>query len=238
VKVEIWSDVVCPWCHIGKRRFEAALADFPHRDDVEVVWRSFELDPAAPATLGMSLTEHLAQKYGTGPEEARAMQERMRVTGAAEGLDMRFSQARVANTFDAHRVLHLAAARGEQDAVKERLLTAYLTDGALVSDHGTLIRLAVEAGLERDDVAAVLASDAYGQEVRRDEAEARALGATGVPFFVIDRAYGVAGAQPADVLRQALEQAWAAANPLTMMGAAQHPHDHPGPSCQDGSCTI
>jgi predicted DsbA family dithiol-disulfide isomerase len=233
VKVEIWSDVVCPWCLIGKRRFEAALEQFAHRDAVQVVWRSFELDPSAPADLGVPLVLHLAGKYGVEEAEAAAMIERMRQTGAAEGADLRFDRARSGNTFDSHRVLHLAAQRGVQDAVKERFLLAYLEEGELISDHDTLVRLAAEAGLDAGAVAAVLAGDAYAAEVRSDEADARSLGATGVPFFVIDRAYGVAGAQPADVLLGVLEQAWAAANPLTMVGAAGQDG-----ACTDGSCTI
>jgi predicted DsbA family dithiol-disulfide isomerase len=200
VKVEIWSDVVCPWCHIGKRRFEEALSRFAHRDAVEVVWRSFELDPSAPADLGVPLVAHLAEKYGTDRAGAQEMVDRMRLTGEAEGLDMRFSVARAGNTFDAHRVLHLALERGVQDAVKERFLTGYLTDGELMSDRGTLIRLGAEAGLDPDEVAAVLDGDAHADAVRADEADARALGCSGVPFFVIDRAFGVSGAQPADLL--------------------------------------
>jgi predicted DsbA family dithiol-disulfide isomerase len=232
VKVEIWSDVVCPWCHIGKRRFETALARFAHRDEVDVVWRSFELDPSAPHELGVPLLDHLAEKYGVGRDEAAAMMERIRVNGEAEGIAMRFSEARPGSTFDAHRVLHLAAARGVQDAVKERLLSAYLCEGELVSDHDALERLAAEAGLEKDDVAAVLAGDAYAEAVRADEAEARGLGATGVPFFVLDRAFGVSGAQPADLLLEALERAWAAAHPLTMVEGPGGADD----GCVDGVC--
>jgi predicted DsbA family dithiol-disulfide isomerase len=232
MQVEIWSDVVCPWCWIGKRRFEQALAGFAHRDEVEVRWRSFELDPSAPADLGMPIVDHLAGKYGVDRAQARQMMERVRANGEAEGLDMRFDEARSGSTFDAHRVLHLAAERGVQDAVKERFLRGYFTEGELPSDHGFLIRAAAEAGLDKDEVAEVLASGAHAQSVRADEAEARALGATGVPFFVVDRAFGVSGAQPAELLRSALERAWAAAHPLPMVDPAEDA------ACADGVCDV
>jgi predicted DsbA family dithiol-disulfide isomerase len=215
--VEIWSDIACPWCYVGKRRFEAALAAFPHRDQVHVTWRSFELDPGAPAERAGSRDAHLAEKYGTSLEQARAMHDRMTETAAGEGLDFRFDIARSANTFDAHRVLHLAAERGVQDAVKERLLRAHFTEGELVSDHEVLARLAGEAGLDAGEVREVLATDAYADAVRDDERTAGSLGITAVPFFVVDRALGAAGAQPPEVLGGLLEQGWAARSPLAVV---------------------
>jgi predicted DsbA family dithiol-disulfide isomerase len=220
VRVEIWSDLVCPWCAIGKRRFEAALARFEHRDEVDVVWRSFELDPAAPRTVDGSSTQRLADKYGVSLDQARAMERRVTEAAAGEGLDVRYDLARPGNTVDAHRVLHLAADRGVQSAVKERLLVAYFTEGEPVADRPTLARLAGEAGLDAGETARMLASDDYLAEVRADEAEARALGIQGVPFFVLDRRYGVSGAQPADVLLAALRRAWADAHPLTVVAGA------------------
>jgi predicted DsbA family dithiol-disulfide isomerase len=215
VKVEIWSDVVCPWCHIGKRRFEAALARFPHRDAVEVEWKAFELDPGArSSTAGdpVSPTEYaerLAGKYGTSVAGAQQMTDHMTQQAAGEGLDFRFDRAVRANTFDAHQVIRLAAERGLQDAVKERLLTAYFSEGEAVGDRETLVRLAADAGLDADEVRSVLEDQRYAGAVRADEADAASLGISGVPFFVVDRTYGVNGAQSADALLQVLERAWA-----------------------------
>lgn len=220
MKVEIWSDVVCPWCYIGKRRFEQALAAFPHRDAVEVVWRSFELDPSAPAERTEGYRAHLASKYGVSQDKAQEMLDSMTATAATEGLDFRFDIARGGSTFDAHRLLHLAAERGVQDAVKERLVRATFTEGEPIGDAETLVRLGAEAGLDADEARAVLASGRYADEVRADERQAQAYGITGVPFFVVDGKYGVSGAQPADVLAQVLAQAWGERSPLTMVPAA------------------
>jgi predicted DsbA family dithiol-disulfide isomerase len=212
VKVEIWSDVVCPWCYIGKRRFEAAMARFGHRDEIEVVWRSFELDPTATSALfpgdGPAYVERLAAKYGMSSEQAQQAVASTAATAAGVGLDFHMDRALAANTFDAHRVIHLAAARGVQAQVKERLMRAHFEEGAAVGDRATLVGLAGQAGLEPAEVERVLASGEYADAVRADEAEAAALGIRGVPFFVLDRRYGVSGAQPADHLLAALGQAW------------------------------
>jgi predicted DsbA family dithiol-disulfide isomerase len=208
VHVEIWSDIACPWCYVGKRRFEAALAGFEHRDGVRVTWRSFELDPTAPPQREHDGATHLAEKYGTSREEALAMQARMTEVAATEGLDFRFDLARGSNTFDAHRLLHLAAQRGVQDAMKERVMRAYLTEGELISDHDVLRRLALEVGLARDEVSDVLGGDRYADAVRDDERTAAGLGIHAVPFFVVDRKVGASGAQPPAVLLELLRQAW------------------------------
>jgi len=210
VKVEIWSDVVCPWCYVGKRRFEAALARFPHAGEVDVEWKSFELDPGAKPTAELRGThaEQLQAKFGRSRAEIEAMLDRVTRMAAGEGLDFRFDLNRGGNSFDAHRLLHLAKARGRQDAMKERLDRGTFTEGLAVSDHAELTALAVETGLDEAEVRDVLASDRYADAVRADEAEARALGISGVPFFVIDRRYGVSGAQPADLFVQGLTQAW------------------------------
>jgi predicted DsbA family dithiol-disulfide isomerase len=210
MRVEIWSDIACPWCYIGKRRFEAALAAFEHRDDVQVTWRSFELDPGAPPEREGDRAEHLARKYGTSVEQAEAMQQHMSDVAAGEGLEFRFDIARSGNTFDAHRLLHLAAAHGVQDAMKERLMRGYLGEGELMSDPAALERLAAEAGLPRDEVRELLAGDRYAAEVRDDERTANTLGISAVPFFVVDRAVGAAGAQPPEVFAELLTQAWEA----------------------------
>jgi predicted DsbA family dithiol-disulfide isomerase len=217
VHVEIWSDIACPWCYIGKRRFEAALAAFEHRDQVEVTWRSFELDPHAPAEREGDRATQLAEKYGTTRDHAVAMQQNMTDMAAGEGLDFRFDIARGGNMFDAHRLLHLAAAHGAQDALKERLFRAYLGEGELVGDHAVLLRLAVETGLPEDEVRDVLATDRYAAEVREDEHTASSLGINAVPFFVVDRTMGASGAQPPDVLGELLRRGWAARSPLAVV---------------------
>jgi predicted DsbA family dithiol-disulfide isomerase len=220
VHVEIWSDIACPWCYIGKRRFEAALAAYEHRDEVTVTWRSFELDPTAPPARDVDGATHLAQKYGMSREEAVAMQDRMTQNAAADGLEFRFDIARGGNTFDAHRVVHLAAAHGAQDAMKERIMRAYLSEGELISDHATLERLAVEVGLPREEVADVLRRDAYSREVREDERTAGRMGISAVPFFVVDRAIGAAGAHPPEQLLRLLREARAANPPATVAATA------------------
>ena len=207
MNVEIWSDIACPWCYVGKRRFEAALAEYEHRDEVTVTWRSFELDPAAPAEATGDYAERLGSKYGTSREQAQRMIDDMTAVAAEEGLDFRFDQARGGNTFDAHRVIHLGRAHGIEDQVKERLLRAYFSEGARISDHDTLRRLAAEAGLPQDEVADTLASDRFAADVREDERTARSFGISGVPFFVVDRQYGASGAQPPEVLLHLLRQA-------------------------------
>jgi predicted DsbA family dithiol-disulfide isomerase len=211
LRIDVWSDIACPWCYVGKRRLEAALAKFPHKDAVEIVWRAFELDPSAPRerpTTDVGYAERLAKKYGSSVKEAQGMISRMTDVAREDGLDFRFDRIRPGNTFDAHRLIHLAAERGIQDAVKERFLRAYMTEGAAIGDPETLVRLAAEAGLDAEEARATLASDAHAVDVRGDEAEARELGINGVPFFVLGGKYAVSGAQPAELLLRALGQAW------------------------------
>ena len=208
MRVEIWSDIACPWCYVGKRRFESALRQFEHADDVQVVWRSFELDPNAPRLREGSQHEHLAEKYGMPIERARAMNERMTAEGKKEGIAFDFDRVKMGNTFDAHRLVHLAAESGRAEAMKERLMRAYFTDGESVADADTLVRLGREVGLDADRVRDALASDAYASDVRADEQRARTFGISGVPFFAIDETYGVSGAQPPEALLGALRQAY------------------------------
>ena len=233
MRVEIWSDVVCPWCYVGKRNFETALSRFEHRDEVEVLWRAFELDPSAPAEREGDYAVHLARKYGMSIDQAGKMIETMTETGAKAGAALDFERARPGNTFDAHRLIHLAGERGVQDAVKERFLRATFTDGEPIGDRSVLLRLAVEAGLPADEAATVLESDTYAAEVRAEESLALELGISAVPFFVIDRTFGVPGAQPPDVLLGALERAWEkTAHPL------EPGVDAAAPGCDDGACTV
>jgi len=208
VKVEIWSDVVCPWCYIGKRRFETAMARFEHASDIEVEWRSFQLNPDQPKGAREPLDESLAKKMRTTLEEVRQMNAQVTELAAAEGLEYHFETYRVVNTFDAHRVMHLAKARGLGTEAHERLLRAQLVEGEILEDHDTLIRLAAEVGVPAAETARVLATDAFADAVNEDIALARALGAGGVPFFVIDRRYGVSGAQPPELFLEALETAY------------------------------
>ena len=225
MNVEIWSDIACPWCYVGKRRFEAALAGFDHRDEVIPTWRSFELDPGAPREREQDNATHLAEKYGMSRQKAEAMHRTMTEAAASEGLDFRFDLVRSGNTFDAHRLLHLAAANRLQDAMKERLMRAYLTEGELIGDTHVLRRLAVEVGLPDDEVREVMLTERYAEEVREDERTATTLGISAVPFFVVDRTVAAAGAQPPELLREMLQRAWEArpAIPVVATGATCGP---------------
>lgn len=211
LQVDIWSDIACPWCYVGKRRFEAALADFEHRDAIRLRWRAFELDPSAPPAFPADppYVERLAKKYQTSTAGAQQMIDSMTASAAADGLAFRFDIVRPGNTFDAHRLLHLADEHALGDAAKERFLRAYLCEGEAIGDHAVLERLAVEVGLDAATVRATLAADAHAAAVRADEHEAAMHGIRGVPFFVFDGRLGVSGAQPASVLREVLEKVWA-----------------------------
>jgi predicted DsbA family dithiol-disulfide isomerase len=230
--LDVWSDIVCPWCAIGKHRLERALADFAHKDAVEVTWRSFELDPDAPPVREGDNATRLARKYGRTKEQALAMMRQVEETAAKEGLELHLVDARSGSTFDAHRVLHLAAERGIQGAVKDRFFRGALRDHEALGDHEVIARLAAEAGLDADEVRSVLAGDRYAREVREDEDAARALGVNGVPFFVLGGKYAVSGAQPADVMRRALEQAWESVEEEGVGDAASED----GAACGSGGC--
>jgi predicted DsbA family dithiol-disulfide isomerase len=211
MQVEIWSDPVCPWCYLGKRRFERALESFDHRDEVTVVYRSFELDPSAPPGATSPTVERLADKYGMTAGQADDAQRQMEQRAAQDGLEFRMDGLRSGNTRDAHRLLHLAKAHGVQAELAERLHRAYFTEQASIFDHSSLTELAVQSGLDRDDVVRVLGTQEYGDAVDTDEAMAQALGVNGVPLFVIDRRYGISGAQPPEVITGVLDRAWAEA---------------------------
>lgn len=208
LRVDIWSDVVCPWCAIGKANLDAALAEFEHAENVEIIWHSYELDPTAPAARAGNYVAMLSKKYGVSPEEAQAMIDRMTATGVECGVEFRFDRVQPGNTFDAHRLIHLGASRGIQTQVKERFLRAYLSEGEAIGLPEVCERLAIDAGLDADEVVAVLSTDAFAEEVRIDEATAASMQVTGVPFFVFDRRLAVAGAQPPEVLLQVLDRVW------------------------------
>jgi predicted DsbA family dithiol-disulfide isomerase len=229
--VQVWSDIACPWCYIGKRRLEGALGRFEHRQAVTVRWRAFELDPSAPRVplTSEGYAGRLARKYGFSVAEAEKKLASMTDLGQKEGIDFRYDRIRASNTFDAHRLLHMAAERGLQGVTKERLLRAYFTEGAAMSDREALVRLAGECGLDVDEAQAVVSGDAYAGDVRADEEAARDAGIHGVPFFVIGR-YGVSGAQPAELLLGALDKAW---RELPTGAAAGE-----GPACGPDGCAI
>jgi predicted DsbA family dithiol-disulfide isomerase len=209
MQIEIWSDVICPWCYIGKRRFEMALANFAHKENVKVIWRSFELDPKSPPQYPDTLEVTLARKYGVSPQEAAAMNARVTAVAKEIGLDYRLSNARPGNTFDAHRLLHFAASKNLGDQATERIMHAYFSESLAVGDRAALARLAAKFGIAESEALAMLESDAYSSEVRADEARAAKFGITGVPFFVIDEKVGISGAQAVEVFADALQKAFA-----------------------------
>ncbi|MFD4033171.1 DsbA family oxidoreductase [Streptomyces sp. NPDC058637] len=235
MRVEIWSDIACPWCYIGKARFEKGLAEFAHRDEVEVVHRSFELDPGRAKGDTEPVIDMLAQKYGRTPEEARGMEANVAANAQAEGLGYRAEGRDHGSTFDIHRLLHLAKARGLHDEMLSLAYRANFAEDRSVFDDAVLADLAVEAGLDAEEVRAVLADpDAYADDVRTDEREAAELGANAVPFFVFDRRYGISGGQPSEVFVQALEQAWKdrPVSTLTNLGGDAAACD------ADGACEV
>jgi len=208
--IDIWSDVVCPWCYLGKRRLERALDEFEHRGEVSIAHRSFQLDPSRPKHVTMNRRQMLMAKYHLTEDQVAEMDEKMQRTAAQDGLSYRLTpQGVTGNTLDAHRLLHFARARGREDAALDRLYRAYFSEQRSVFDTDSLVALAQDSGLDADEAREVLNGDAYSNEVDADIKEARLLGVSGVPFFVIDDRYGVSGAQSVDVFRQVLAHAWA-----------------------------
>ncbi|NNN36184.1 DsbA family oxidoreductase [Streptomyces sp. S3(2020)] len=235
MRVEIWSDIACPWCYVGKARFEKALEAFPHHDQVEVVHRSFELDPGRAKGDVQPVIKMLTKKYGMSEAQAQAGEENLGTQAAAEGLAYRTRDRDHGNTFDMHRLLHLAKARGKQDELIQLFYQANFAEERSVFAEGEerLVELAVAAGLDADDAREVLADpNAYADDVRADEREAAELGANGVPFFVLDRKYGVSGAQPAEVFSQALTQAWGERPPLKLI------EDGGAEACGPDGCAV
>jgi predicted DsbA family dithiol-disulfide isomerase len=208
MEIQFWSDVVCPWCYLGKRRFEHALAGFEHRDEVKVVHRAFQLDPTAPKDQTFDQIELLTKKYGMSAEQIKGQHANLVELAAAEGLEYRFG-SRSGNTFDAHRLVRLGLERGVQEAVLERFFRAHFTEQRSLFETDSLIALAVEAGLDADEAGRVLSEEKYTEEIEADVQQALAYGANGVPFVVIDARYGVSGAQPRATFAGALERAHA-----------------------------
>jgi predicted DsbA family dithiol-disulfide isomerase len=208
MKIEIWSDIVCPFCYIGKRRIENAIANFEHADKIEVEWKSFLLNPDQVSDPSKKTAEYLSESKGWSPEQTRQMISQVTEMAAEEGLTYHIDKAVVANPKDAHRVLQYAKTQGKGDEMKERLLKAYLMDGANIADHGLLVDLATEIGLDKSRVQEVLASDQFADKVAQDIYEAKQIEVRGVPFFVFDNKYGISGAQHPDAFKETLVKAW------------------------------
>lgn len=222
MKVDIWSDVMCPFCYIGKRKFEAALAKFPNGKDIEIEWHSFQLDPDITAQPGKDVYTYLAERKGMTVEQSKQMHKQVVQMAAGEGLQYNFDKAVIANSLDAHRISHLAKKYGKGDAIEEQLFHAYFTEGKDISNHDVLLAMATSLGIPEQEVLDVLKSDKYADAVEADIVRASQIGVRGVPFFVLDNKYAVSGAQPSETFLQALTQAWKEyeqANPkLTVVG--------------------
>lgn len=212
LKVEIWSDVMCPFCYIGKRRFETALAQFAHKDMVEVEWKSFQLNPDMPTNPDKSINQYLAEAKGWSLERAREMNGYVTNMAKEAGLTYNMDKAVVANSFDAHRLSHLAKKHGRQDEVEEKIFAAYFTEGRNTADAGVLKDIAASAGIDTQETITMLEGDEYGADVQRDVYEAQQIGVRGVPFFVLGRKYAISGAQESDAFLQALTQTWTEMN--------------------------
>lgn len=235
MKVEIWSDVMCPFCYIGKRRFENGLSQFPDRDGIQVEWKSFQLNPSLKTDPSKNINQYLSDIKGISVDEARSMNDGVTAMAAAEGLAYDFDKAIVANSFDAHRLIQFAKTNGLGDAMEERLFRAYFTEGLDTSDHEVLAAIAAEIGLDRTRVHEILAGDEFAEQVERDIYEAQQIGVRGVPYFVFDDKYAVSGAQAAETFLGALTQSWNEHKPrvITAVGS----EDATGATCgPDGNC--
>lgn len=226
MKVEIWSDLVCPFCYIGKRKFEQAFELFPNKENVEVVWKSFQLDPEMKTTPGESVHQYLAKRKGVSVEKAKEMGQYMSNMAKEVGLDYNFDIAVINNTLAPHRLLHLAKKYAVQNEVKEKLFAAYYTAGKDIADTDVLIETGTSLGIPADEIQQMLQSDLYIDEVRQDQYRAQQIGVQGVPFFVFNNKYAVSGAQPAAVFTQVLDTVWEEEKPLVEIAAA------------DGFCTT
>ena len=239
MKIEIWSDIACPWCYIGRRRLEHALDEFEHRDQVEIVWRSFQLDPSAPKEYPGTLNDMLVDLKGISHQQAEMMHKRVTDLAALEGLDYHMDIARAGNSFDAHRLIHLAAHHGLQGEMKESIQKAYFTEGQSFSDHHTLVKLATEVGLDADEVRAMLKGNDYADAVRADIRKAQMIGINGVPFFVFENKYGISGAQPSETFTLALERTWNEFHPLIeVVNAGNSTDSAEAGACTDDTCAV
>lgn len=212
MKIEIWTDVMCPWCYIGKRRFEKALVQFEHRDSVEIEWKSFQLNPNMKTDTSKNIYQYLADSKGWTLEYSKKMHVHVTDLAKAEGLNYNFDKAVVANSFDAHRLLQFAKKNGKGDEMEERLFKAYFEQGKNTADHNTLTELGGEIGLDKEEIKTIWISGAFADEVRKDLHEANEIGCSGVPFFVINRKYGISGAQEPGTFLKAMEKVWESKN--------------------------
>jgi len=234
MKVEIWSDLVCPFCYIGKRKFEHALEQFEHSDEIEVEWRSFELQPGLQTDGSNNQYEHLAGRKGWTTEYSRQVHSQLTETAKEVGLTYNFDQAIPANTFNAHRLTHLAAEHGLQDKAEERLFRAYFTDGKNIDDDETLIELGMEIGLPENEIRDMLQSNLSADEVRKDKEAARQVGVQGVPFFVFNGKYSISGAQPTELFLATLQKAYKEFEEGNTLDVIKNENET---SCsQDGNC--
>lgn len=208
MRIDVWSDVLCPFCHLGRRHLELALEEFEHADELSVIWHSYQLDPDAPARIEGSNIERLAGKYDVDPDQMVSTQEQLAADAAEVGLDYRWDLAVGGNSYDAHRLIHFARFQGQEEAVTDRIMRAWFTEGRSIGDHDTLVELATEAGLDAEEVRGVLAQDSFGTEVRADLDLATRIGITAVPTFVLDQRFGVTGVQPVKIMLGALRYAW------------------------------
>ena len=238
MKVDIWSDIACPWCYIGKRRFESALARFPHRESVEVTWHSYQLDPSLPEHYDGTELDYLATRKGMPREQVTRMFEHVTEVASGEGLAYDFDSLVVANSLRGHELIHLAASHGRQDEAKEALLSAHFEHGEDIGDVETLVRLGTSIGLDAGEVRSALADGTFAESVRDDIAQAQRYGISGVPFFVVDEKYGVSGAQPTELFTQVLDQAWGEAHPLTMVSAAGAMGAEGDAACGPDGCAV
>jgi predicted DsbA family dithiol-disulfide isomerase len=234
MKVEIWSDIMCPFCYIGKRKFENALEQFANKDDLQVEWKSFQLNPELKTQPDRNIYEYLAEQKGWTLEYSRKVHDQMTATAKESGLEYNFDSVIPANSFNAHRLSHLANKYNLQDAAEERLFKAYFTEGKNVDDKDTLVQIGVEIGLPEEAIRNMLQGDLYEEEVKQDMYEAQQIGVRGVPFFVIDRKYAVSGAQASSVFLGALQKAYGAYEKERLETSASNAD---GAACSiDGDC--
>lgn len=208
MKVEIWSDVMCPFCYIGKKRFDTALEKFPHKDEVEVEWKSYQLNPHLTTQSDKNINEYLAEHKGISIEEARSLNEHVTAMAAEVGLTYKMDEAVVANSFMAHRMTHFAKTKGKQSELEELLFKSYFTEGKNIDDLDTLLQLGEEIGLDKNELKSILEGNQFAEDVQKDIYEAHQVGLKGVPFFVYNNQYGISGAQPKELFEQTLQQAY------------------------------
>lgn len=234
MKIELWSDFACPFCYIGKKRFEQALEAFPHKDNVEVIFKAYQLNPNAPTQMTDSAAETFAKGHRMSVEQARQRFDMFQTQAKTVGLTYNYDIIQMTNSFDAHRIAKWANQFGKEYELTERLMKAYFTDGLNISDLNTLVNLAGEVGLNQDEAKKVLETNQYGDQVNAEINEGRQIGVQGVPFFVLNRKYGISGAQPVEYFTQVLEKLWEEEKPAfeTIDGADK------GATCNDDTCEF